>query len=124
MYHPLRGRRDESGALSAEAAMALPTLVVITVALAWIVSFGVTQVRVVDAAREAARAAARADTTVDADALARRVAPPGAQVRVRTGPDTVVARVTATVRGPGGVFARLGPVRVSAEAVAAAEPTW
>ncbi|WP_030483299.1 TadE family type IV pilus minor pilin [Nocardioides aequoreus] len=127
MRHPTAGRhprRGESGAVSAEAAMALPTLVVLTVALAWIVSYGVTQVRVVDAARETARAAARADTAVDAASLGRRVAPRGARVSVSAGPETVVARVSATVRGPGGVFARLGPVTVSSEAVAAAEPTW
>lgn len=126
MRQPTGGhaRHGESGAVSAEAAMTLPTLVVLTVALAWVVSFGVTQVRVVDAARETARAAARSDATVDAAALGRRVAPRGARVSVSTGPETVVARVTATVRGPGGVFAGLGPVTVSSEAVAVAEPTW
>lgn len=119
-----RSSRSERGAVTAEAAVALPTLLLLTVALAWVLVYAVTHVRVVDAARETARAAARAETTGEAVALGRRVAPQGARVSVSVGPEVVVARVSATVRGPGGVFGALGPVTVSSEAVAAAEPTW
>ena len=49
--HP-RAARDERGAVTAEAAMALPVLVLFTLAMAWLVGLGVTQVRALDAARE------------------------------------------------------------------------
>ncbi|MCX4093625.1 pilus assembly protein TadE [Nocardia sp. alder85J] len=54
----------------------------------------VTQVRCVDAAREAARLAARG-AEGEAVAAARRVAPPGAEVAVRVDGDRVTATVTA-----------------------------
>lgn len=119
-----RDARSESGAVAAEAAVVLPTLVLLTVALAWLVSLGVAQVRVVDAARETARAAARSESDAQAIGLGRRVAPDGATVRVSRGADEVVVRVSAPVRGPGGVLGWLGPAVVSSRAVAAQEPTW
>jgi len=36
----------------------------------------------------------------------------------------VVARVSSPVRGPAGLFGRLATFHVSAEAVAAEEPSW
>ncbi len=48
--------------------LALPVLVLVTAALAWLVALGVAQVRVVDAARETARAIARGESvTVSVD---------------------------------------------------------
>ncbi|WP_229660825.1 TadE family type IV pilus minor pilin [Marmoricola endophyticus] len=114
-------RRDERGAVTAEAAVVLPVLVLVTVALAWLVSLGVAQVRVVDASREAARALARGESQGTAVALARRVAPGGASVRTDATGTTVRSVVVAPVRGPGGVFGALPTVRVRAEAVALKE---
>ena len=54
-------RRQESGAVTAETAVALPLLAVFAISMAWLVSLGITQVRALDAARETARAAARSD---------------------------------------------------------------
>lgn len=120
------GRRpataDERGAVTAEAAMTLPVIVLFTLAMAWLVSLGVTQVRALDAAREVARAAARSDSSGEAAALGRRVAPPGSRVSVDVGAELVVARVSVPVRGPGGLFGALGSHTVEAEAVAATEP--
>lgn len=118
------GRRaDQSGAVTAEAAMALPVLVLFTLAMAWLVSLGVTQVRALDAAREVARAAARSDSPADAVALGRRVAPAGSRISVDVGAELVVVRVSAPVRAPGGLFGALGSHTVQARAVAATEPT-
>lgn len=108
--------------MTAEAAVVLPVLAIVALLMSWVVSIGLAQVRVVDAARETARAAARQESQGEALSLGRRVAPEGAQVTVRQDAEAVVARVVSDVRGPGGVFAFLGPVRVSAEAVAAPEP--
>lgn len=115
-------RRDEHGAVTAEAAVVLPLLVLVALLMTWVVSIGVAHVRVVDAARETARAAARAEP--GAVALGRRVAPPGSRVSVHHGRETVEVVVVGEVWGPGGIFGWLGPVRVHAEAVAAQEPTW
>ena len=118
-----RRTSDERGAVTAEAAMALPVLVLFTLAMAWLVSLGVTQVRALDAAREVARAAARSDSPGEAVALGRRVAPAGSRISVDVDADVVVVRVAAPVRGPGGLFGRLGSHTVTAGAVAATEPT-
>lgn len=117
-------RRPERGAATAEVAVVLPTVVLLAMALGWLVSLGVTQVRVVDAAREAARAAARSDSDAEAVGLGRRVAPAGSSVTVSRTDGLVTVRVSAPVRGPAGVLGPLGPATVSSEAVAALEPTW
>lgn len=107
--------------MTAEAAMVLPVLVVVTVALAWLVGLGVTQARVVDAAREAARSLARGESPGTATGLARRVAPPGSSVSVGASGDVVTARVVTRVSGPSGLFGALS-VALHGEAVAAREP--
>lgn len=115
--------RPEHGAVTAETAMVLPVLVVLTVALAWVVGLGVAQVRTVDAAREAARALARSDPEAQALGLGRRIAPDGARISVRRGEGLVTVRVEARIDGPGGVLADVVGVDLSAEAVALAEDT-
>jgi hypothetical protein len=101
--------------------MVLPVLVLLTLALVWLLALAAAQTRVVDAAREVARAVARDEPRAAALALGRRVAPEGADIRVRTGDGHVVVDVSAVVRGPGGLIRFLPGVTVEAEAVAAAE---
>ena len=114
-------RRAESGAATAELAMTIPLLLAVTMGMIWLLSLGVAQVRVVDAARETARAVARGEATADAVALGQRVAPDGAMISVGAG-DPVVVRVTGRVAGPGGLFRFLPGATLRAEAVAAREP--
>lgn len=102
--------------------MVLPVLISLTLGLAWLLTLAATQVRVVDAAREVARALARDESRSSAVALGRRVAPDGAGIRVHDEAGTVVVRVRAEVRGPGGVFGFLPGVDVDGHAVAAREP--
>ncbi len=111
----------ERGAVTAEAALVLPVLVVVGIGLAWLLALGVAQVRVVDGAREAARLAARGDEA-GARLAARRVAPSGADLRLDTDGDRVVAVVTARFQGPGGVFSGLPAVHLDWRAEAVAEP--
>ncbi len=101
--------------------MVLPVLVAVTLGLAWLLALAGTQVRVVDAAREVARAVAREDSEAEAVALGRRVAPRGSRITVRTGSETVVVTVRASVGGPRGVLSRLPDVQVRARAVAVRE---
>jgi len=114
--------RRESGAVTAEAAVVVPVLILVALGLAWLVSLGATQVRALDAARETARAVARGEGQATSIDLGRRVATDGAQIAVRDEGETVVVTVDAPVRGPGGVFAFLPTYHARASAVAAEEP--
>lgn len=116
-----RLRRGDDGAVTAETAMVLPLLVAVTVGLVWLLSLGVTQVRVVDAARETARALARDEPADVAVGLGQQVAPKGARIKVTEASGTVIVRVTSEVSGPGGLFDFVPSVTVDAEAVALAE---
>lgn len=117
-------RDDESGAVTAETAVALPLIAIFTLSMAWLVSIGITEVRALDAARETARAAARSESTGEATTLGRRVAPDGSRISVSRADGAVIARVSSPVNGPAGLFGRWASFHVSAEAVAAEEPSW
>ncbi len=116
-------RRQDTGAVTAETAAALPVIVVFALSMAWLVSLGITQVRALDAARETARAAARSDGAGSAVALGRRVAPAGSRISVARSGGTIVVRVSSPVGGPAGLFGSWADHRVMAEAVAAEEPS-
>lgn len=115
-----RARREE-GAATAELALGVPLLLALTVGLVWMLALGAAQVRVVDASREAARAIARGDDVASARAIALRIAPEGASVRVEVGEDRVVVVTSARVAAPGGLLASVPGVTVSDEAVALVE---
>ena len=115
--------RDQAGAVTAEAAVVLPVVVLFALGLAWLVALGATQVRSLDAARETARALARGEDQQASVALGTRVATSGARFSVRDDGDTVAVTVDAPVRGPGGIFAFLPTYHARATAVAAQEPT-
>jgi hypothetical protein len=119
-----RSRRNsgETGAVTAEAAMVLPLLVAFAMGLVWVFAVAVAQVRLVDGARETARAAARGDGEAAAVAKGRQVAPSGARFHLSRVGDQVRVSVSAEVRGPGGLFAHVPGLRLTAAAVAAEEP--
>jgi len=96
--------------------MALPILVAVTFGLVWLLSVGTSELRTVDAAREAARAAARGDP-----ADGQQVGPPGTRIAVTDDGSEVVATATAQVQGPGGLFGWLPSVDLTARATAAKE---
>jgi Flp pilus assembly protein TadG len=112
--------RDQRGAVTAELALGIPVLVSLTIGLVWLLTIGIAQVRVIDAAREAARAGARGDPPAQAVALARHVAP-GAAVRLSTEDGDVRATASDVVEPPGGLLGFLPDVHVHAEAVTTAE---
>lgn len=115
-------RHDECGAVTAEAALVLPVLAAVTLALIWMLGLAVAQVRVTDAAREAARAVARGDPVAEATALARTAAP-GAEVQIDAGGSRVRVRVVRTVRPPGDLLGHLAGARLEATAEALTEGT-
>jgi Flp pilus assembly protein TadG len=118
---PSAGRSGERGTVTAETAMVLPLLVGVALGLVWVLSLALTQVRLVDAARETARAAARDETSATAVGLGRRVAPAGARVTVRREPGRVVVVVSTRVDGLRSGLGLLPTLTLHAEAVAGRE---
>ena len=114
-------RFDDTGMVTAETAVVLPTLVVVLALLVGGVHTLGAQLACQDAARVAARAAARGESAAEVARLAQSVAPAGAQVRVAGESGLVRVAVTATVRFPGPVLSRLPAFVVVGRAVAADE---
>jgi ABC-type enterochelin transport system substrate-binding protein len=109
--------------VTAEAAMVIPVLLLVTIALAWLVTLGIAQVRCLDAAREAARLAARGESPGAVNAAARRTGPSNARVLVdRTG-ETVTAHVEAVVVPDVPLLDQLPAVTIEADATSADEET-
>jgi Flp pilus assembly protein TadG len=113
-------RRDQRGAATAELALGIPLLVSLTIGLVWLLTIGLAQVRMVDAARETARAGARGDTEAAAVARGLEVAP-GARVVLSVHDGQVVATASDTVSPPGGLLGFLPGAHVHAEAVTSSE---
>jgi Flp pilus assembly protein TadG len=114
----MKHHERERGAVTAETALALPLLVAVTLAMVWMVAFGVQQMKATDAAREAARALARGESPEDAIALARQVVP-DADVEVSESGGRVTVVVRAEVSSPVGPFSLGGSTH--GEAVALVE---
>ncbi|MGK5628024.1 TadE family type IV pilus minor pilin [Streptomyces sp. URMC 123] len=112
-----RGRGDR-GSVSAEAAMVLPLMALVTGGLVWMLMVAAAQIQCEDAARTGARAAARAEPASATLAAARSVAPRGARIGVSRDGDLVRVRVEAPTSGPGALS-----VRLHAHAAALAEDT-
>ncbi|MEV6103091.1 TadE family type IV pilus minor pilin [Streptomyces sp. NPDC051940] len=113
-----RGDGPDAGFVTAEAAVAIPALVLVAMGLLWGLMAACAQIQCVDAARAGARAAARGEPQATAVAAARSAAPRRAAVAVTREGDLVRVRVTASAPGPG----PLG-LTLRGEAVALAEET-
>jgi hypothetical protein len=106
--------------VTAEIAMAVPSLLLLTAGLLTAARAVVIKERCLDAARETVRAAARGEP--DPDRIGRRVAPANAGITLTTDGDTITAKVTAPldpfgVRLPGmDIDASATGVRENAEA--------
>nr|WP_281174930.1 TadE family type IV pilus minor pilin [Actinomadura oligospora] len=105
---------------TAEIAVALPALVLVTVLALWAVAVASTHMSCVDAARAGARAAARGESLDAVRALVTRSAPKGATVAVRRDVDRVQVTVSTAVRPP--ALSGLPALNVQAHAEAETEP--
>lgn len=106
--------REERGAVTVEAAIAMASLTVVLLLAVGAVLALTVHVQCLDAAREAARLTARGEDE-RAVSAAHEVAPPGADVKVSTSGDTVTAVVSARSR-------LLPGLELSGRAVAVLEP--
>ncbi|USQ76690.1 TadE family type IV pilus minor pilin [Ornithinimicrobium cryptoxanthini] len=89
---------DDAGMVTAELAIAIPTLVAVLVLCLSGLGLALDQIRCVDAARISVRAAARGEPVEVVTDLARTVAPAGAEVSVQRDGDRVTVTVTAAPR--------------------------
>ncbi|WP_419996241.1 TadE family type IV pilus minor pilin [Streptomyces boninensis] len=110
--------RPDAGFVTAEAAVAIPALVLVAMGLLWGLVAACAQIQCVDAARAGARAAARSESAGASTAAARAAAPQGARVELSREGELVRVRVAAAAPGPWGLGLRL-----RGEAVALAEDT-
>ncbi|MCW2770840.1 MAG: hypothetical protein JWR27_2273 [Aeromicrobium sp.] len=113
--------RRERGMVTAELATIAPFGVALAFLLLWVVSLGLTQVRIADASREAARMIARGESTSAAETVARRQSPDGASVRVTSDGGTVSVTVRATSRMPVPFFSGVGSRQMESTSLAAEE---
>ena len=124
---PRPATRRDAGMVTAETAVLLPVLVVVLAAAVFVLACVAAQLQCVDAARAGARVAARGEPAAAVTGTAERLAPAGARVTVAAGgrlagAATVEVVVRAQVRPFGRALRGLPAVRVSARAVAGAEP--
>jgi hypothetical protein len=111
---PRRGKwAAETGAVSAEAAIVIPALALITMALVWALTVASAQIQCVDAARAGARAAARSEPQAATIAAVRSAAPHGARITLGRSGDLWRIRVEAPMPGP-------GPLALTVDAAATA----
>ena len=107
--------------VTAETAVVLPVVAAFTLAMAYLVSLGIDQVRLVDASRDAARALAAGASVDIAERQADRTAPgrPDLQVRRRAG--LVEVTVSSTVDAPSWLLVPLPSATLTAHASVRAE---
>ena len=106
--------------VTAEAALALPALILVALLASWLVLAGLTELRCVNAAELGARALARGEAPDQVRALLARAAP-GALVQVLSDAATVTVTVRSAVPRPGGLAGLLPVLTTTGSAVAAWE---
>jgi hypothetical protein len=109
--------------VTAEAALVIPVLLAVTLALSWAIAVGAAQVRLIDAAREGARLAARGESSGTVEAAVRRIGPSGTRAAVSVADGTVTVQVEAHVSPGLPLLGDLPGVWLESQAVAASEET-
>jgi hypothetical protein len=107
--------------VTAEAAAVLPLVAIFALAMVWLLSVGITQVRVVDAARDAARAVARGDPDDQAIVAARRTAGADARVGIHRAAGLVTVTVLEQARAPGWLLVPLPAVAIRSQSTVEVE---
>jgi hypothetical protein len=113
-----RNPRNDGGFVTAELALALPSLVLILAIGLWLQGAVALQARCLDAARAGARAAARGDPDATVRARLANVVPTGADIVIARDGGRITVTVDSRVEAPGGLSAFVGRPRVTATAVA------
>jgi hypothetical protein len=100
----------------------MPLIAAFTLVLLWMTSMAITEVRLVDTARDAARALARGEDEAAVQGFVSGTAPPGSQLRVTRHGADLTAEVTLSAQAPGWLLVPLPAIRLHASATTQAEP--
>ncbi|MEV7607179.1 TadE family type IV pilus minor pilin [Paenarthrobacter sp. NPDC089322] len=114
----MRTRQKETGAVTAEFAVALPAVILLLAFLLAGGAAGITQLRLEEAARAGARALARGDSTEAVQGIVRRLAGEAASAVVESDDEWRTVTVSA---GAGGALGPLIPWTLTASASAKSE---
>ena len=112
---------DEFGMVTAETAMVLPIVAAFVLALVWLISVAVTEIRLIDAARDAARGVARGDADDVVRAQIASTAPAGTTLALTHAGDEVMAEVSVAAEAPGWLLVPLPAIELHASATTLAE---
>ncbi len=112
--------RADRGSVTAETAVALPSVLLVALMVVWMVVLVTAQLQCVDAARAGARAVSRGESVATSEAAALQAAPEGATVEISRSGDFVRVEVAVDVE-PAGGLGFLPSVRVDGVAHAIAE---
>lgn len=113
--------RNESGSVTAETAVVLPTLMVMLALALWMLAAAGARIECIDAARAAARAAARGEALPAVHSAAERATPRDARVTINRADGRVRVTIRSRVRPMGPWLPDLPGVTVHGKAVAAVE---
>jgi hypothetical protein len=112
---------EEAGMVTAETAVVLPIIAAFALTLLWLISAGITEIRLVDSARDAARALARGEGEAAVRAQLAETGPAGSQlVVVRDGGD-ITAEASVSAEPPGWLLVPLPAIPLHASATTQAE---
>ncbi|MDR7085738.1 Flp pilus assembly protein TadG [Aeromicrobium panaciterrae] len=113
--------RHQRGMVTAELATIAPLGVAFAFLLLWIVSLGLTQVRLIDASREGARLVARGESVGAARLAAKKLSPDDAKITITTEDGLVTVTVNAKSAMPIPFFSGIGAREMESSSVAAEE---
>lgn len=116
-----RPRKETAGFVTAELALALPSLVVILAVGLWLQGAVALQARCLDAARAGARAAARGDPDDKIRTRLAAVVPTGAGIVIARDGDRITVTIHSRVDAPAGLSTFVGAPTVTGTAVAVNE---
>jgi hypothetical protein len=107
--------------VTAETAVVLPIVAAFALALVWLVSVAMTEIRLIDAARDAARGLARGDSEALVRAQVATAAPAGTTLAVTRDGSEVSAEVSLAAEAPGWLLVPLPAIALHATATTLAE---
>jgi hypothetical protein len=108
--------RSERGMVTAETAVVLPIVAAFVLALLWLISAAIAEVRLVDASRDAARALARGEDAATVAAQVSASAPDGTQTSITHDGTDVTVEVSVVAEPPGWLLVPLPGIPLHASA--------
>jgi hypothetical protein len=112
----------ETGMVTAETAIVVPIVAAFALALLWLISAAIAEIRLVDASRDAALALARGVDEADVRAQVATTGPADSQLLVVRDGDDVTVEVSLSAEPPGWLLAALPAIPLHATATTKAEP--